>query len=170
MRSPLFIFTRTLTLALTLGLMLLAFRPAAAAQKEIPFREDAGLTKAEYLLSAGQFSAALDTAGEVLLRHPDNADAYTYRGYAYSRLGETAEAAKNFKKALLLNPTHLGANYYLAGLYLDSGDVQRAIEQLQVIRMACGHTDCEELRSLERDIDRFKRGDPAKKVEPKKEE
>jgi tetratricopeptide (TPR) repeat protein len=153
--------------------LLLAAAPAFAAdtQKEIPFREDSGLTKTEYLLSAGQYSAALDTAGEVLLRHPENADAYTYRGYAYAHLGEKTEAAKNFKKALLINPAHLGANKYLADIYLESGDVSRAIEQLQVIRMTCGHSDCEELRSLERAIDRAKSGEPvAPKKEDKKEE
>ena len=148
-------------------LVLLAAMPAAA-EKEIPFREDSGLSKTEYLLSAGQFSAALDTAKDVLTRHPDNADAYTYCGYAYHRLGERALAAKNFRKALDLRPTHLGANKYLADLYLEEGKVSRALEQLQVIRMTCGHTDCEEQRSLERAIDSYKRSGQDGKKDDKK--
>lgn len=148
--------------ALLLCLLVLMSFPAAAeekALKEIPYREDSGLTKTEYLLSAGQFSAALDTADGVLKRHPDNADAYAYRGYAYLRLGEKEAAAKSFKKALQLRPAHLGANKYLADLYLEDDDVARAIEQLQVIRLTCGHADCEELRALQRAIDQHKRGD-----------
>lgn len=142
-----------------LTLMLMGVSPAGAENNELPFREDSGLTKAESLISAGQFSAALNTANGVLARHPDNADAYTYLGYAYYRLGETDKAVKNFKKALLLNPTHLGANAYLGEMYLDKGDMPRALEQMQVLRMTCGHANCEELDTLERDIDKYKRGD-----------
>jgi tetratricopeptide (TPR) repeat protein len=145
--------------------LLLAAGPAAAAEKEMPFREDSGLSKTEYLLSAGQYSAALETVNDVLKRHPGNADAYTYRGLAYYRLGETADAAKNFRTALQLNPTHLGANKYLADMYLDAGKVSLALEQLQVIRMTCGATDCEELNALQREIDQHKQAGPAEKKE-----
>jgi tetratricopeptide (TPR) repeat protein len=143
--------------------LLLAAGPAAAAEKEIPFREDSGLSKTEYLLSAGQFTAALDTVDDVLKRHPGNADAYTYRGYAYYHLGEFAAAAKSFRTALQLNPTHFGANKYLADMYLDAGKVSQALEQLQVIRMTCGYTDCAELRALQHEIDQYKRGSPPEK-------
>lgn len=141
---------------LFLALLLISLS-ASANSPEMIFREDMGLSKAEYLLAAGKFSAALDTANDVLKRHPDSADAYTYRGYAYYKLGEKAEAAKNFQLALKLNPTHLGANKYLADTYLDNGDVARALEQLQVIRLTCGRADCEELNALQRQIDRYKR-------------
>ncbi|MCK5518764.1 MAG: tetratricopeptide repeat protein [Alphaproteobacteria bacterium] len=144
----------------TLCFLIIMFQcMTVAAEDSIPFREDSGLTKAEYLLSAGQFSAALNTADDVLARHPNNADAYTYRGYAYYRLGETAKASKNFKKALIINPTHLGANAYIAKIYLDKGNMARALEQMQVIRMTCGYMDCEELNMLKRNIDKYKRGD-----------
>ena len=141
--------------------------PAFAAGREMIFREDSGLIKAEYFLAVGQYTAAIDTAGQVLQRHPNNADAYTYRGYAYARLGQTAEAAKDFKKALLIDPTHLGANKYLADTYLQSGDVSRAIEQMQVIRLTCGQSDCEEQDELQREIDQYKNN---AKQEDKKED
>ena len=158
---------------LSLITLLFAASPAFSADKEMIFREDSGLTKTEYFLAVGQFSAAIDATCEVLMRHPNNADAYTYRGYALARLGQNAEATKNFKKALLIDPTHLGANKYLADIYLQSGDVSLALEQMQVIRMTCGQSDCEELHALQREIDQFKSGDkPAKedKKEDKKEE
>jgi Tfp pilus assembly protein PilF len=139
-----------------------------AADREIIFREDSGLTKTEYFLAVGQYSAAIDTANEVLTRHPQNADAYTYRGYALVKLGQSKEAAKNFKKALLLDPNHLGANKYLADIYLQQGDVSRALEQLQVIRMTCAHTDCEEQDALAREIDQYKSGSKPDKEEKDK--
>jgi tetratricopeptide (TPR) repeat protein len=142
---------------LILAAAFLAAAPARA-ERELVFREDSGLTKAEYFLATGKYTAAIDTAGEVLVRHPSNADAYTYRGYALARLGQTAEAKKSFEKALQISPGHLGANKYLADIYLQSGDTARALEQLQVIRMTCGRTDCEELNALARAIDQHKKG------------
>jgi Tfp pilus assembly protein PilF len=141
---------------------------AFAAEREMIFREDSGLTKTEYFLAVGKYSVAISTANEVLARHPANADAYTYRGYAYARLGQTADAAKDFKKALLIDPAHLGANKYLADTYLQAGDVSRALEQMQVIRLTCGQTDCEELDELQREIDQYK-SDKDDKKEGKKE-
>jgi len=141
------------------SLALLAFFVASsafAANRELILREDSGLTKTEYLLAVGKYTAAIDTANEVLTRHPSNADAYTYRGYAYARLGQTAEAARDFQKALTIDPGHLGANKYLADIYLQKGDVPRALEQMQVIRMTCGQLDCEELDELQREIDQYK--------------
>lgn len=145
----------------------LASVSAAADEKEMIYREDSGLTKAEYFLAKGKYSAALDAAADVLKRHPNNADALTYRGYAEWQLGQTSQARKSFKAALSVNPTHLGANKYLADLYLQSGDVARAREQMQVIRMVCGGSDCAELDALESAIDNFRHSLAASQKEAK---
>lgn len=140
--------------------LLLFFWGASALAEpsyELPFRRDAGLTKAEYLISVENYAAAIETANDVLARHPTDADAFTYRGYAYLKLEQGEKAAADFKRALAADPAHLGANKYLAETYLAAGDAARALEQLQVIRAVCGLADCEELRVLEREIDTFKK-------------
>lgn len=128
----------------------------ADKKQEVPFRTDSGLISAEYYLANGKYAEALDVLGGVLHRHPENADAYTYRGYAYQKLGETEKARENYAKALTLDSAHLGANKYMAGLYLDAGNLARAMEQMQVIRMVCGVAACEELDEMEADINRYK--------------
>ena len=143
-------------------------RPAFAAGNEIIYREDSGLTKTEYLLAVGKYTAAIDTANEVLTRHPANADAYMYRGYAYARLGQGSDAVKDFQRALTIDPGHLGANKYLADSYLQAGDVPRALEQMQVIRMTCGQTNCAELDELQHEIDQYKSSSKEDKKEDKK--
>lgn len=140
---------------------------AGADNKEMIYREDSGLTKAEYFLAKGKYSAALDAAGEVLQRRPNNADALTYRGYAEMQLGQTAEARKSFDAALKVNPTHLGANKYMADLYLAAGDIARAREQMQVIRMSCGRGDCAELDALQGAVDNFRHDMAAAQKEQK---
>lgn len=150
-----------LLLILLLSVVALSSAQAQDSNSNMIFREDAGLTQAEYFLASGKYAAALDAADTVLKRRPQNADALTYKGYALARLGQTDEAVKNFQHALTLVPTHLGANKYLADTYLAKGDTARALEQLQVIRLACAGADCPELRALERAIDQTKTA-PAK--------
>lgn len=130
--------------------------PIIPKKPEVPYREDAGLISAEYYLSVGKYAQALDVLSGVIARHPGSADAYTYRGFAYQRLGETKKARENYNRALTLNPTHLGANKYLASMLLEDGNLDRAMEQMQVIRMACGTLECQELTELEIEVNKFK--------------
>ncbi|TAL28296.1 MAG: tetratricopeptide repeat protein [Alphaproteobacteria bacterium] len=144
----------------TLALPALAAEPAPDVPKkaEVPFREDSGLITAEYYLATGKYAQALDVIGGVLARHPGSADAYTYRGFAYERLGEVKKAKESYTRALDLDPQHLGANRYLAGMYLKDGDLARAMDVLQVIRMTCGDVACQELDELQAEINRYKAG------------
>ncbi|HYD18054.1 MAG TPA: tetratricopeptide repeat protein [Patescibacteria group bacterium] len=133
--------------------------PEAKPKKNlVPFRQDSGLITAEYYLSTRKYAQALAVLSRVLERHPQSADAYTYRGYAYYRLGDKKRARENFAKAVAIDPTHLGANRYIAQSYLDAGDLSRALEQMQVIRMTCGPADCEELDELEAAVNRYRKG------------
>jgi Tfp pilus assembly protein PilF len=146
--------------------LLLAATPVCAQQEqqapivpkkpEVPFREDAGLISAEYYLSTGKYAQALSVLGGVIERHPGSADAYTYRGFAYQQLGDMKKARDNYNRAVTLNPTHLGANKYLASMFLSDGQLDRAVEQMQVIRLACGVLECQELTELEAEVNKFK--------------
>lgn len=135
--------------------------PALAQEKkaDVPFREDAGLISAEYYIATEKYTEALQVLGGVLKRHPVNADAYTYRGYAYEQLGDLKKARENYNRALQINAKHLGANRYLAGLYLKKGKLAQAMEQLEAIRVICAGTDCAEEDELAAAINRFKKGE-----------
>lgn len=132
--------------------------PEPVAETLPPSRTDSGLSKAEFFLMKGKYAEALEPVEDVLKRHPGNADAYTYRGLAYEGLGEEEQAEKNFRKALEIDPAHLGANRYLGELLVQSGHVARAVEQLAVIRMICGASDCPEVTALELAINNAKKG------------
>ena len=134
-------------------------------KSEVPYREDSGLTKAEYFLAKGKNAEAMAESIAVLKRHPRSADAYVYRGLAYDRMGDAQKAMESFKKAITLNPTHMGANKYLADLYLADGNLTFALEQMQVLRLACGTAiDCPEMEDLQSAINK------AKKIKKKKVE
>jgi len=139
-------------LLLFLSISLFATTPVVA-QTDIPLRADYGLIKVEELLKQGKYSEALNETTVVLQRRQRDADAYTYRGYAYYKLSQKDQALECFKTALMLQPTHLGANKYLATMYLDAGDIARALEQLQAMRIICGQNYCGEIDMLQREID-----------------
>jgi tetratricopeptide (TPR) repeat protein len=127
-----------------------------AKSDQVPFRTDSGLITAEYYLATGKYTQALDVLGGVLQRHPQNPDAYAYRGYAYHKLGDLKKARENYNRAIALYPTHLGANKYLADIYLAEGNLPKAMEQLQVILYVCAGMNCGEADELQGDINRYK--------------
>ena len=123
------------------------------------WRSDAGLDKAAALLTRQKYTQSITTLQNVLKRNAANADAYAYLGYAYQKLGDDENALKNLERALKLNPRHLGANYYLGIARLEQGKLAQALEQLQVMRMVCGQTDCAEMRHLEHAINQADKGE-----------
>jgi Tfp pilus assembly protein PilF len=130
-----------------------------AVKSDIPYRQDTGLSKAEYLISRGKHAAAIHELDNVIKRHPKSADAWSYKAFSTLQLGDKKKAMSYFKRALQIDPTHLGANKYLASLYLDAGQLSFAMEQMQVIRMICGAMQCDELDDLEREVDAYKDGE-----------
>jgi Tfp pilus assembly protein PilF len=139
--------------------------------RPLPPRSDSGLVKAEGQLAEGKYMQAIQTLSGVLTRHPSSADALAYIAAAWGALGDDAKAQVFIDRALKYDPTHLGANKVRAEVYLNAGDFQRALEQLQVIRMICGDTDCAEMDELQAEMNRFKKGErpapPVKKEEEK---
>ncbi len=151
-----------------LALVLMTFAAPALAEvsvrDNVPFRQDSGLTKAEYFIATQKYAQAINEAEGVVKRHGPNADAYAYAGLAYDRLGDDAKARDNYRRALMVSPTHLGANTYLMKSYLADGNMPKAIEQLQVIRAVCGASGCEELAEAESAVNAARRGEaPARK-------
>lgn len=150
--------------ALSLCLMTPAATQAQEISKkaEVPYRSDSGLITAEYELATGKYMQALNTLNKVLMRHPESADAYVYIGVAYQQLGDIGKAATNYKRALMIDPKHLGALKYIGDLFILGNDLQRAMEQVEAIRSVCGTTDCSELTDLENAINKAK-------IQPKSE-
>lgn len=146
-------------------LLTTSVRAEVTVRDNVPFRQDSGLTKAEYFIATQKYAQAINEAEGVVKRHGPNADAYAYAGLAYTRLGDDKKALDNFRRALMVSPTHLGANTYLMQHYLANNNMPKAIEQLQVIRSVCGASGCEELYEAESAINAAKRGEaPAKKI------
>ena len=87
---------------------------------------------------------------------PKDADAHNLLGYSYRKLGNKEKAFEHYFKSLELEPKHRGANEYLGELYLETDQLAKAEERLQVLDKAC-FFPCEEYRDLKEAIDEYKK-------------
>ena len=62
---------------------------------------------AYYQAEAGELDAAIATYDRILAMRPRYADAVAYRGHAYDRKGDLAQAEKDYRRAIALEPTHV---------------------------------------------------------------
>lgn len=103
--------------------------------------------KADALIDAEQYADALSLLTGLSEEQPGFADIWSLLGFAYRKIGELEESSKAYRRALGLDPYHLGALEYQGELFLMLGDVERAEANLRRLEMLCG-SGCEELDEL----------------------
>ena len=92
--------------------------------------------------------AALRTLG-----YDDNADVATLIGYASRKLGRYDDSKFWYERALAADPNHALTWSYYGMWQVEQGDVAKANEFLEKVRVICGNTDCREYRALRETID-----------------
>ena len=75
----------------------------------------------------GNLPDAIDYYHRAIERDPNNANAYTYRGYAYNRKGEYDNAIGDFNRAIELNPNNANVYTYRGIAYNRKGEYGKAI-------------------------------------------
>jgi tetratricopeptide (TPR) repeat protein len=94
-------------------------------------------------------------AGIVALRgldHDDNADVATLLGYASRKLGRYDHAKYWYDKALAADPKHALTWSYYGMWHAEQGNVLKAEDDLEQVRLICG-TECKEYVALKEVID-----------------
>lgn len=85
------------------------------------------------LAQADQHSDALMAADQALATAPDHAGLHNLRGDVLARLGRTAEAETEWRRALDLDARQVSARYALAFAYEGRGDTVAALAEWQAI-------------------------------------
>ena len=114
-------------------------------------KQDPNYVEAKKLMDAGDFTGAVPLLEQVVAADPKDADAFNYLGFSQRKSGDRDGALVNYRKALVLEPEHRGANEYLGELYLEMGEVDKAKERLEVLDDAC-FFGCDEYRDLKEAI------------------
>ena len=106
-------------------------------------------------VKAGDFQSALGHLKKANEKDPRNADIHNLLGYSYRKLGDTKRAFEHYAIALQIEPKHRGANEYLGELYLETDQLAKAEERLEVLDKAC-LWGCEEYDDLKEAIEKYK--------------
>jgi tetratricopeptide (TPR) repeat protein len=111
---------------------------------------------APYLASVRAKIEAKDYKGALaeltpMLETNQHADVYSLMGFALRKTGDYKQAYTFYRKALDFDPEHKGALEYLGELYVETGQVDKARENVVLLQKLCP-VGCEELMDLQEAI------------------
>jgi tetratricopeptide (TPR) repeat protein len=72
-------------------------------------------------------------------------------GFSLRKTGDYSQSYTFYRKALDFNPEHKSALEYLGELYVETGQIEKARENLALLKKLCPN-GCEELEDLEQAI------------------
>lgn len=78
----------------------------------------------------------------------DDADVANYIGYANRKLGNYELARVWYEKALAINPNHVRTWQYYGMWHVEQGNMLKAADFLEKIRLICNGTGCQEFQDL----------------------
>jgi len=139
-----------LTLAIGLGLAPGLLTAPAYAVDNMTSTDAPDLTSVRAKLEAKNYAAALTELRD-LAEDVQQADVYNLLGFALRKTGDFKTSLTYYTKALELQPDHKGAREYLGELYVETGNMEKAKEQLAALAKLCP-AGCEEREDLQRII------------------
>jgi tetratricopeptide (TPR) repeat protein len=111
---------------------------------------DIDLTSVRAKIKAQDYKAALAELRD-LAEDNQNADVYNLLGFTLRKTGDYTTSLSYYTKALDLQPDHKAAREYLGELFVETGHMDKAKEQLGVLTKLCP-AGCEERADLEKAI------------------
>lgn len=109
---------------------------------------------AKEAIEAQDYATAIARLEKVTAAEPENADAFNLLGYALRENGQVEEAIGQYRKALEIDPDHLGAHEYIGQAYLKLHQPEKAKEHLAELDDLC-LVGCKEYRSLKAAIEAY---------------
>jgi len=119
----------------------------AVAVDTVTSKDAPDLTSVRAKIKANDYQAALAEL-KVLADTHQHADVYNLMGFSLRKAGDYQTALIFYKKALDFDADHKGAREYLGELYVETGNLVKAREQLAALTKLCPQ-GCEEREDLE---------------------
>ncbi|MER9237142.1 tetratricopeptide repeat protein [Mesorhizobium sp. M0622] len=123
----------------------------AFAVDDIEGADAPDLTAVKAKIDAKDYKGALADLRD-LAQDTQQADVYNLLGFTLRKTGDYTTALTYYTKALELKPDHKAAREYLGELYVETGDMAKASEQLASLTQLCP-AGCEERADLQKAID-----------------
>jgi tetratricopeptide (TPR) repeat protein len=122
----------------------------ALAVDVVTSRDAPDLTSVRAKIKAKDFKAALAELTPMLATY-QHADVYNLMGFSLRKTGDYKQAYTFYRKALDFDPEHKGALEYLGELYVETGQLDKAKENVVLLKKLCPG-GCEELEDLEKAV------------------
>src|SRR5262249_29169759 len=122
----------------------------ALAVDVVTSRDAPDLSSVRAKIKAKDFKGAIAELTPMLETN-QHADVYNLMGFSLRKSGDYKQAYTFYRKALDFNPEHKGALEYLGELYVETGQMDKARENVVLLKKLCP-SGCEELADLEKAI------------------
>jgi tetratricopeptide (TPR) repeat protein len=122
----------------------------ALAVDTITSKDAPDLTSVRAKIKAKDFKGALAELTPMLATN-QHADVYNLVGFSLRKTGDYKQAYTFYRKALDFDPEHKGALEYLGELYVETGQLDKAKENVVLLKKLCP-SGCEELADLEKAV------------------
>ena len=139
-----------MTLVIGVGATPLLLTAPAYAVDNMSSTDAPDLTSVRAKLKAKDYVAALAELRD-LAEDVQQADVYNLLGFALRKTGDFKTSLTYYSKALELQPDHKAAREYLGELYVETGNLEKAKEQLAALTRLCP-SGCEERDDLQKAI------------------
>ena len=139
-----------MTLVVSLGLAPVLLSAPAFAVDNMSSTDAPDLTSVRAKIKAKDYAAALTELRD-LAEDIQQADVYNLLGYTLRKTGDVKTSLTYYTKALELQPDHKAAREYLGELYVETGNMEKAKEQLAALAKLCPG-GCEERDDLQKAI------------------
>jgi Flp pilus assembly protein TadD len=108
------------------------------------------LTSVRAKIAAKDYTGALSELRQ-LVEDVQHADVYNLLGFTLRKTGDFKTSLTYYTKAIEMQPEHKAAREYLGELYVETGNMEKAKEQLAVLAKLCPG-GCEEREDLQKAI------------------
>jgi tetratricopeptide (TPR) repeat protein len=122
----------------------------ALAVDNVTSKDAPDLISVRAKIKAKDFKAALAELTPMLATY-QHADVYNLMGFSLRKTGDYKQAYTFYRKALDFDPEHKGALEYLGELYVETGQLDKAKENVVLLKKLCP-SGCEELEDLEKAV------------------
>jgi len=123
---------------------------SAFAVDNVTSRDAPDLASVRAKIKAKDFTGALAELTHMLETY-QHADVYNLMGFSLRKTGDRSRAYTFYRKALDFDPQHKGALEYLGELYVETGQIEKARENVVQLKKLCP-AGCKELADLEQAI------------------
>ena len=127
----------TLSAIAALTAVVMALPAAQAMDSKKVQKNGPDLTKVRAHIKKEEWKQALKLLQPFAKSHPNSVDVFNLIGFTQRKTGQFDVSLKNYQRALKLDPKHLEAHVYLGELYIQTKQLEKAVEHAKIIAKLC---------------------------------